>query len=74
MPHPSLYTDRLVLRPYVLSDVPDLVRLAGAREVAATTLRIPHPYREEDAIDFIQSFAVEAEMGTSARFAITVAR
>ena len=72
MPHPSLHTDRLTLRPYVLSDVADLVRLAGAREVAATTLRIPHPYREEDAIDFVNSFAVEAEMGTSARFAITL--
>jgi RimJ/RimL family protein N-acetyltransferase len=72
MPHPSLHTDRLVLRPYILNDVADLVRLAGAREVAATTLRIPHPYREEDAIDFIHSFAAEAEMGTSARFAITL--
>ena len=72
MPHPSLHTDRLVLRPYVLSDVSDLVRLAGAREVAATTLRIPHPYCEEDAVGFINTFAVEAEMGTSARFAITL--
>jgi ribosomal-protein-alanine N-acetyltransferase len=72
MPDPSLHTDRLVLRPYVLSDVADLVRLAGAREIAATTLRIPHPYREEDAVGFIKTFAAEAEMGTSARFAITL--
>jgi ribosomal-protein-alanine N-acetyltransferase len=72
MPHPELHTDRLVLRPYVLSDAADLVRLAGTREVAATTLRIPHPYREEDAIGFINEFAAEAEMGTSARFAITL--
>lgn len=71
MPHPALQTDRLVLRPYVLSDAADLVQLAGAREIAATTLRIPHPYREEDAVGFINSFAAEAEMGTSARFAIT---
>ena len=72
MPHPSLHTDRLVLRPYVLSDVAELVRLAGAREIAATTLRIPHPYREEDAVGFINTFAAEAEMGVSARFAITI--
>jgi RimJ/RimL family protein N-acetyltransferase len=72
MPLPSLQTDRLLLRPYRLSDVPDLVRLAGAREVAATTLRIPHPYREQDAIEFISSFQVEAEIGASARFAITL--
>src|ERR1700740_2020214 len=72
MPHPSLHSDRLILRPYILSDASDLVRMAGAREIAATTLRIPHPYREEDAVNFINTFAVEAEMGTSARFAITL--
>lgn len=69
-PLPSLQTDRLLLRPYVLADIPDLVRLAGAREIAATTLRIPHPYREEDAVAFINSFTAEAELGSSARFAI----
>jgi RimJ/RimL family protein N-acetyltransferase len=30
-----------------------LVPLIGAREVAATTLRIPHPYTEQDARDFL---------------------
>jgi RimJ/RimL family protein N-acetyltransferase len=72
MPLPSLQTDRLLLRPYRLTDVSDLVRLAGAREVAATTLRIPHPYREQDAVEFISSFQAEAEIGASARFAITL--
>jgi [ribosomal protein S5]-alanine N-acetyltransferase len=72
MPLPSLQTGRLLLRPYTVNDAPDLVRLAGAREVAATTLRIPHPYREQDAIEFISSFQAEAEIGTSARFAITL--
>jgi [ribosomal protein S5]-alanine N-acetyltransferase len=72
MPLPSLQTDRLLLRPYRLTDAPDLVRLAGAREVAITTLRIPHPYLQQDAIEFIASFQAEAELGTSARFAITL--
>ncbi len=48
-----LQTERLTLRPYALSDIPALVPLIGAREVAATTLRIPHPYTASDARNFI---------------------
>ncbi len=48
-----LQTKRLLLRPLELSDIPQLVPLIGAREVAATTLRIPHPYTEQHARDFI---------------------
>jgi RimJ/RimL family protein N-acetyltransferase len=69
---PTLHTDRLVLRPYSLADVADLVRLAGAREVAATTLRIPHPYRGQDAIDFITSSQADADVGAGVRFAVTL--
>jgi RimJ/RimL family protein N-acetyltransferase len=72
MDQPSLQTKRLRLRPYSLADVLDLVRLAGAREVAATTLRIPHPYREQDAVDFIASCQAEVNVGSSVRFAITL--
>jgi hypothetical protein len=38
---PTLDTTRLVLRPFTVADAPDVQRLAGAREVASTTLRIP---------------------------------
>jgi [ribosomal protein S5]-alanine N-acetyltransferase len=48
-----LETERLQLRPYTESDIPELLPLIGAREVAATTLRIPHPYTEQDARQFI---------------------
>ena len=48
-----LQTDRLTLRPYSLSYIPALLPLIGAREVAATTLRIPHPYTDSDARNFI---------------------
>lgn len=48
-----LQTERLTLRVYTLSDIPALMPLIGAREVAATTLRIPHPYAESDAQNFI---------------------
>src|SRR5579883_2373272 len=53
MPDTRLETTRLVLRPYQPDDLPALVRLAGAREVAATTLRIPHPYTEADALEYL---------------------
>ena len=50
---PVLETARLKLRPYSEPDIAELVPLIGAREVAATTLRIPHPYTEQDARDFL---------------------
>ena len=49
----ALQTERLLLRPLCRSDIPALLPLIGAREVAATTLRIPHPYTREDAEKFL---------------------
>lgn len=72
MEQPTLQSARLVLRPYLLDDVANLVRLAGAREVAATTLRIPHPYREQDALDFVASCRADADVGLGLRLAITL--
>jgi RimJ/RimL family protein N-acetyltransferase len=51
---PILETQRLRLRPYSESDIPELVPLIGTREVAATTLRIAHPYTEADARAFLE--------------------
>lgn len=51
---PTLETERLRIRPYTEVDIPELVPLAGAREVAATTLRIAHPYTDQDARDFLE--------------------
>jgi [ribosomal protein S5]-alanine N-acetyltransferase len=70
MDQPTLQTARLRLRPYCLADAEDLMRLAGAHEVAATTLRIPHPYRKQDALDFIA--CCEGESGKIPRFAIAL--
>jgi RimJ/RimL family protein N-acetyltransferase len=50
---PTLDTKRLVLRPLTARDVPDLVRHAGRREIADTTISIPHPYSEEQAQQWI---------------------
>lgn len=51
---PTLETQRLRIRPYTERDIPELVPLIGSREVAATTLRIAHPYTEQDARSFLE--------------------
>src|SRR5437763_15122921 len=58
----EIETARLVLRPATESDITNLVSLIGAREVAATTLRIPHPYEERHAREFLASIAQEDEL------------
>lgn len=50
---PTLGTARLRLRSYSDADIAELVLLIGTRDVAATTLRIAHPYTEQDARDFL---------------------
>jgi len=65
---PTLETARLTLRPYSSQDIGELLPLIGAREVAATTLRIPHPYTEQDACEFIAA----AQNDPECRLAITL--
>lgn len=68
---PILATARLELRPFVYGDVEAVARLAADREVASTTLTIPHPYRREMAEEWIATHAPAWERGTHATFAIT---
>ncbi|HUQ99601.1 MAG TPA: GNAT family N-acetyltransferase [Gemmatimonadaceae bacterium] len=67
---PELKTDRLILRPFTLNDVPDVERLAGLREVADTTLSIPHPYPPGAAADWIRSHRDVWEHGSDVTYAI----
>jgi len=67
-----LQTERLTLRLHARSDIPALMPLIGAREVAATTLRIPHPYTEADAEDFIAGTQEELLNGSGLRLGIIV--
>jgi RimJ/RimL family protein N-acetyltransferase len=66
-----LHTTRLVLRPYALSDAPDLQRLIGDREVASTTANIPHPYEDGMAEEWINAQPDLFAQGHSVHFAIT---
>jgi [ribosomal protein S5]-alanine N-acetyltransferase len=67
-----LETERLILRSFTLADIPDLVPLISAREVAATTLRIPHPYVEAHAREFITNMGSQPEGNPETAFAIVV--
>jgi ribosomal-protein-alanine N-acetyltransferase len=50
---PVLGTARLIVRPFVEADAPDIERLAGDFLVARTLLTMPHPYPEGAAVSWI---------------------
>ncbi|WP_454193463.1 GNAT family N-acetyltransferase [Paenibacillus sp. Marseille-Q7038] len=52
---PTFVTERLILRPLQLADAPSIQKLAGEKEVASTTLSIPHPYPDGAAEAFIMA-------------------
>jgi [ribosomal protein S5]-alanine N-acetyltransferase len=68
----ELRTARLLLRSFKDEDVPALVRLAGANEIAATTLNIPHPYTNDDARSFLAKANEDFHAGRSVTFAISI--
>ena len=70
---PTICTARLLLRPFVLEDAPALHELVKEREIASTTLNIPHPYEEEMAKVWISSHTPGWENQEMAVFAITEA-
>jgi ribosomal-protein-alanine N-acetyltransferase len=65
---PVLETERLRLRPFAESDMAEIAPLIGAREVAATTLRIPHPFNEQHFQHFLEHMQGEK----TPNFAITL--
>jgi ribosomal-protein-alanine N-acetyltransferase len=67
---PSLRTARLVLGPFNLDDVAELQRLAGAREIADTTISIPHPYERNHALAWIEQQSREAATGRAVSLAV----
>jgi RimJ/RimL family protein N-acetyltransferase len=52
-----LETERLLLRTPTLADVKAIARLANDRRIAMNTRRLPHPYSQDDAIEFVRRTA-----------------
>jgi len=52
-----LETERLTLRRPTLADVKAIARLANDRRIAENTRRLPHPYSQEHAIEFVRALA-----------------
>ena len=51
--HLRIETERLILRQPEVRDIPDVVRNLSNLEVSKWLLVVPYPYREEDALWFI---------------------
>ncbi|MCM3748618.1 GNAT family N-acetyltransferase [Paenibacillus pasadenensis] len=69
----TLQTERLTLRLLLPEDAESIETLAGDREVADTTLNMPHPYPPGSAAAFIARRREAAEQGDGFTFAITLA-
>ena len=69
---PTLKTERLLLRPFALSDAKRVQLLAGDEAIASTTLNIPHPYEDGMAEEWIGKHQVGFEKGELCNFAIVV--
>ncbi|MCP3922076.1 MAG: GNAT family N-acetyltransferase [Desulfobacterales bacterium] len=68
--NPRIKTERLLLRPFELSDANDIQRLAGDKAIADTTLNIPHPYEDGMAEEWISTHRPQFEAGELVNFAI----
>jgi RimJ/RimL family protein N-acetyltransferase len=69
---PIFHTKRLTLRPFTVSDAPDVQRLAGVWDVAVSTLNIPHPYPDGAAEMWIGSHAQLLAIGRALTYAVTL--
>lgn len=69
---PLLRTRRLVLRPFKREDASVVKFLAGDKDIASTTARIPHPYQEGAAEAWIETHDKAFQQGESVSLAITL--
>lgn len=70
---PILKTKRLRLRSFSLEDAACVQKLAGDKEIARTTLHIPHPYNDGDAEKWINTHEPMFRLGELVNYAIVLA-
>ena len=70
--YPTLETERLVLRAFVPEDAPAVRLHCSDRDIASTTLTIPHPYPEGAAEEWIASHDAAFQGGEAITLAITL--
>lgn len=68
----NLETERIVLRPFHLSDAERVQILANDQQIHDTTMRIPYPYKIEMAEQWIRSHNELFEKQIALNFAITI--
>jgi RimJ/RimL family protein N-acetyltransferase len=56
-----LETERLTLRRPTLADVKAIARLANDRRVAENTRRLPYPYSQDHAVNFVRGMADQGD-------------
>ena len=67
---PNLHSERLILRPFALSDAKLVQHLAGNVKIAETTLNIPHPYENGMAEAWIGTHRESFKEGKGVTYAI----
>lgn len=68
----SLITERLCLRPMREADIAATVEALGDLAVSRKLSRVPHPYTEQDAREFLEMIARGRAEGSSEHFAIAL--
>ncbi|WP_434340809.1 GNAT family N-acetyltransferase [Motilimonas cestriensis] len=69
---PDIETNRLILRPFRLSDGDRVAQLAGEKAIADMTANIPHPYKPEMAVDWIKTHEAQFVTRKGIIYAITL--
>ena len=68
---PRLETERLLLRPPEFRDVEAIATWIGDYDVAKNLASVPHPYREDDAREFVARVVKQHATGEGFCFAVT---
>lgn len=66
----NLQTERLILKPYKLEYADEIFKVVKQKEIADTTVMIPHPYPREAVDQWIHYLQRSFEQQTACEFAI----